>query len=80
MSEERRNNMKARLARAIAQGSQVRQWARSHGVAERTAYRWARDPKVRTAVEAYRRRQVDRAVGRLAKRSPWAADAIKRLP
>ena len=46
---------------------------------ERTAYRWAKEPKVRTAVEGWRRRALDRAVGRMAKRATWAADQIADL-
>ena len=35
-------------------------------VPDRTAYRWATEPKVRAKIKAYRRRALDRAVGRLA--------------
>ena len=48
-------------------------------VPKRTAYRWSREPKVIAAVELYRRRTVDRAIGRMAKRVTWAADSIARL-
>ncbi len=50
---------------AIAKGELVTKWAREHHVPRRTAFRWARDPKVKTAVEKYRRRVLDRAVGRM---------------
>ena len=71
--------MKSHLAVAMAQGWSVKKWARANQVPERTAYRWARDPKVRTAVEAWRRRALDRAVGRMARRATWAADQIADL-
>jgi hypothetical protein len=35
-------------------------------VPDRTAARWATEPKVRAKIKAYRRRALDRAVGRLA--------------
>ena len=46
---------------------------------KRTAYRWASDPKVRAAVETYRRRILDRAVGRMSLRAVWAIDQIAKL-
>jgi hypothetical protein len=36
-----------------------------NGVPRRTAFRWAREPEVKAAVERYRRRMLDRAVGRM---------------
>ncbi len=53
---------------------------RAHNdVPRRTAYRWAGEPAVRAAVESYRRRVIDRAVGRMASRATWAADMIAKL-
>ena len=46
---------KTQLAVAIAQGEAVASWANRNGVPERTAYRWAREPKVRAMVETIRR-------------------------
>ena len=46
---------------------------------KRTAYRWSCEPKVRKAIESCRRRAVDRAVGRMAKRATWATDGIAKL-
>ena len=46
---------------------------------KRTAYRWAREPKVRAAVERSRRRAVDRAIGRMSHRVTWAAEGIAKL-
>jgi hypothetical protein len=44
-----------------------------------TAYRWASDPEIRRAVEAGRRRALDRAVARMTKRAGWAAGRIIAL-
>ena len=44
-----------------------------------TAYRWAKDPLVRKAVESYRRRAIDHAIGRMTKQSTHAADIIIRI-
>jgi hypothetical protein len=77
--EERPMSQKTELALAIASGKSVAMWARGHDVPKRTAYRWARDPKIRTAVEACRRRALDRAVGRMGRQVTWAADGIAKL-
>ena len=45
MSEEQRQNRKSQLARAMAKGQSVGEWSRQSGVAERTAYRWAKEAK-----------------------------------
>ncbi len=55
---------KIRLAVAIAEGESVAVWARENGVHRGTAFRWAREPSVRRAVEACRRRTLDQAIGR----------------
>jgi len=70
---------KTELAIAIAQGNSLRKWARSNGVPERTAYRWASTPEVRRLVESHRRRIRDRAIGRLNRRMIWASDRIAQL-
>ncbi len=77
--EETRTSMKAQLALAVAQGKSVTGWACANNVCRRTAHRWLKEPKVKDAVESYRRRSVDRAIGRLAKRSTWAVDGITAL-
>ena len=76
MSEEPREKSKTDLGLAIGQGVSVTAWGRSAGVPPRTAYRWAKDPLVRKTVEAYRRRTIDRAIGRMTKHTPIAADGI----
>jgi len=52
---------------------------RGNQVPKRTAYRWAGEPKVRAAVESDRRRAIDRAIGRMARRVTWATDGIAKL-
>ena len=79
MNEEIPQSKKSRLALAIAQGQSISAWARANSVPQRTAFRWAGDPKVRRAVESWRRRSLDRAIGRMAGRATWAADGIARL-
>jgi hypothetical protein len=48
-------------------------------VTERTAQRWANDSEVRAEVEAYRRGNLDQAVGRMSLRTAWATDQIAKL-
>ena len=79
MSEQPRNNTKSHLALAVAQGVKVSAWARANGVPSRTAFRWAHEPEVRARVETCRRRMIDEAIGRMAKRTTWAVDGIAAL-
>ena len=79
MPGERPRSPKTDLALAIANGTSVTAWARANEVPKRTAFRWAREPKVRAAVESSRLRAVDRAVGRMARRVTWATDEIAKL-
>ena len=44
-----------------------------------TAYRWASDPKVRSAVESIRRRLIDRSVGLMARRATYAVGGITKI-
>jgi hypothetical protein len=81
MPEEVSQQKKIRLALAlaIARGEPITAWARQNQVPRSSAFRWARDPKVRHAVEAWRRLCLDRALGRMASRATKAADGIARL-
>jgi hypothetical protein len=79
MPEDRPRSRKTELAVTIANGTSVTAWARGNAVAKRTAYQWAGEPKVRAAVESYRRRAVDRAIGWMARRVTWATDGIAKL-
>jgi hypothetical protein len=79
MTEELLRKRKTRLAIATATGASVAAWARANGVPFETARAWTSEPEVRAAVESFRRRTLDRAVGRMAKRAIWAADEIAKL-
>jgi len=79
MTEEFPKGMKAHLALAIAQGKSAALWARDHQVPERTAQRWANDPKVRRLAESCRRRALDRAIGHMARRAARASNQIVKL-
>jgi hypothetical protein len=70
---------KIHLAAAIAQGQSVAAWARDNGVPRSTAYDWASEPSVRRTVEACRRRTLDRAIGRMTRRTLWASDRVAEL-
>jgi hypothetical protein len=79
MQDEVRRNKKNSLALAMARGESITAWARRNEVPLRTAFRWASDPKVRHAVELWRRRALNRAIGRMASQATKAADGIARL-
>ncbi len=79
MAEERQKSRKAQLAVAIARGYSAAKWARSNEIPKATACRWSKDPKVRTAVDTYRRRMIDRAVGVLTQQTADAAGGIARI-
>jgi hypothetical protein len=67
---------KSELARALAIGGTVTDWAREKNVPERTAYTWSRSPEVIDEVEAIRRDALDQAIGRLSRQVTEAAEQI----
>ena len=79
MTAESANSQKMLLAAAIAEGTPIAKWASSNEVPERTAYRWAAEHEVRSEIESIRRRALDEAIGRMAKRATWAVDGIVEL-
>src|SRR5271165_5908695 len=79
MSEEPIKGTKTQLAVALAQGHSVAKWARDNDVPRTTAFRWARDPEVRKAVESCRRRVMDQAVGRMTGHTAEAIKGIVRI-
>jgi hypothetical protein len=79
ISEGQRQNRKNKLVAAIAVGKPIAAWARENKVSRRTAYRWAKDPRVKSAVEARRRKAVDHSVGVLTGRLARAANCIAEL-
>ena len=74
MEKEVRRHKKIHLAVAIAEGESIIAWAQENGVPERTAFYWAKDPKVRREVEACRRRALNQAIGRLTGMAMNAVD------
>ena len=79
MEKEVRRHQKIHLALAIAEGESIAAWAQENGVPERTAFYWAKDPKVRREVDACRRRALNEAVGRMTRMSMNAVDGIVTL-
>jgi hypothetical protein len=79
VSEAIPEDLKIKLAYAIAQGQSAAAWGRKNGVARTTAYRWAGEAEVRSIVQMWRRQSMDRALGRLARRASRAADGIYAL-
>ena len=79
MTEPHRESQKIQLTLALAQGTSAAKWARTNGVPKATAYRWSKEPAVRAQIESIRRRAIDRAVGRMARRMTWATDGIAKL-
>ena len=79
MTGESANSQKMLLAVAIAEGMAIAKWASSNEVPERTAYRWAAEPEVRSEIQSIRRRALDEAIGRMAQRATWAVDGIVEL-
>jgi hypothetical protein len=79
MEAEHRKSTKAQLVFALARGISPAKWARNNGVTKMTAYRWSKQPEVRKAVEAFRRRTLDLAIGRFTTLSTRATDGIAKL-
>ena len=79
MPENVSKNQQNQLTLAIARGESITGWAHRNGVPLSTAFRWSRDPKVRSAVEAWRHRALDRTIGRMASLALKATDGITRL-
>jgi hypothetical protein len=79
MTERPHESQKTHLTVALAQGTSAAKWARTNGVPKATAYRWSQEPAVRAQIESIRRRAIDRAVGRMARRMTWATDGIAKL-
>ena len=79
MQEDVRNDLKSQLALMIARGKTINAWARQNEVPLRTAYRWSREPQVRSEVQEWRRYVLDLAISRLARLSLKATDGIAKL-
>lgn len=72
-------NRKADLAVVLASGGTVKEWAKAHGVPERTAHAWSQAPEVLEQVEAMRRQVVHQTVGQLCGQATAAVAEIARL-
>ena len=79
MVEEPEETTMWQLAEPMTRGVQIRSWVKRNGVPERTAYRWAADPKVRIEVQAARRRMFDRAAGPMTSRCQFAVSRISTV-
>ena len=80
MTSESTNSLKLQLATAVAEGTSVKKWAEADKVPERTAYRWhAKSARSGPKSNPIRRRALDEAIGRMAKRATWAVDGIVEL-
>jgi hypothetical protein len=79
MQEEPMGDKKSELAMLIARGGSIIAWAKKNEVAKRTAFYWAKEPKVREEVEEWRRQSFDQALGRLNSRARKAADGLFKL-
>jgi hypothetical protein len=79
MADERRKIRKSELALALARGISAGDWAQSNEVSKATAYRWAKDTRVRDAGETYRRQVIDQAVGVLTQKTIAAATKIASI-
>ena len=76
MEPEQRKSGKSQLALALARGISPGKWAKTNGVTRMTAYRWAKEPEVRKAVETHRRNTIDLAVGEMTTHFRQAAEII----
>ena len=79
MEKEVRRHQKIHLALAVAEGESIAEWARHNGVSERTAFYWAKDPKVRREVDACRRRALNPGAPGLTGMATNAVDRIANL-
>jgi hypothetical protein len=79
MSKINNQIRKSELARALATGATVTDWATANDVKPRTAYTWSCSPEVVDEVESIRRAALDQSIGRLSKNATDATDAILRL-
>jgi hypothetical protein len=67
------------LAVSVAEGRSVVTWCEKHGVATRTAYHWYKAERFQRLVAEYRRRAVDRAIGKMGRKLGKAVGKIVRL-
>jgi hypothetical protein len=68
--------IKKTSALAIARRESITAWESRNEVPLRSGFRWSRDPKVLRAVEVWRRRALNRAIGRFATLAMKAAEGV----
>ena len=67
------------LALFVAAGGKVSTWCKTENVAKGTAYGWYRSGAFKQLVAEFRRRAVDRAIGKMAKNLGKAVGKIVKL-
>jgi hypothetical protein len=72
-------SLKCQLALWVAGGGRVKHWYKKHGVSASTAYQWSKSAPFKRLVEEYRRRALDRAIGRMARGLGKAVEKITEL-
>jgi hypothetical protein len=75
----RRQTRSGPLALWVAAGGQISTWCHDHGIPRGTAYDWSKRAEFRRMVEDYRRRAVDRAIGKMARQLIKAVEMIVHL-
>jgi hypothetical protein len=68
---------KDQLALHLASGGGVADWARAHGIPDRTVYSWSRSPEVRDRTESLRRAVLAEAVTQLGAQAAAAGPIVK---
>lgn len=76
---DREPSKAARLALMVAQGESLRAGAKALGISDRTARRWAADPRFKERVDRLRAEMTTAAVGRLADASVEAVETLAKL-
>jgi hypothetical protein len=71
--------LRGKFIAAIAEGTPVEEWASLNNVPRRTAFRWAKEPKLRLQIERHRRQILDAAIGRMTRGVPSAVNGILDL-
>jgi hypothetical protein len=67
------------LALSVAAGEKIKSWCQKHKIARGTAYDWSKRDSFKRLVAEYRRRAVDRAIGKMARNLSKAVGMIVHL-
>jgi ABC-type uncharacterized transport system ATPase component len=71
--------LKSQLALWVAAGGRISVWCKAHNIARQTGYKWYATDEFRRMVEEYRRRAVDRAIGKMARSLEKAVEKMVEL-